>query len=313
MKNKDYFASANTGNGFVNCFDSIDVEKGMQFILKGAPGCGKNTIMRKVASRYISMGGDIESFYCSSDPESLDGVRLIGSGISIVDGTAPHVIEAEFPGLTHKIVDLGKAVRPGIEEVRRELFSLACKKKDGYAALYRLLSASKELMHYDIMEMPLSDLPIASLSLSERRGDVRRLFLSSLEKDFYETNSYTNVVCINANYRSADALFHKAEALSIEKGLSLVCIPSTVAPDFYDAVYVPDSDTLYKAVPVSDPVLDDFAARAANKLAENRGFHLEIEKIYSEYVDYEMINEIALSLFVTADSQFSDKIHSGQH
>jgi len=303
MEDKSYFASANTGSGFINCFDSIGVGDGMQYILKGAPGCGKNTIMRKLAGRYISVDGKVESFYCSSDPNSLDGVRFIGTGISIVDGTAPHVTEAVFPGLTHKIIDLGRAVLPGIERYRGELFSLAHKKKEGYEVLYRLMSASKEILKNDIMEMPMSDLSIDSLCLPEHSGVVRHLFLSSLEKDFTESNSYSNLVYIDANYRSADALFHKAEASSIERGLSAICLLNTVNPEFYDAFYIPDSDTLYKAVPVSDPILVSLTARAAEKLAQNRGLHLKMESIYHEFVDFEIINDITNSLVAETDGR----------
>lgn len=297
MNDKYYFASANTGRGFFNCFDSIGEKYGMQYILKGAPGCGKSTVMRKIASRFISMGGNVEYFYCSSDPQSLDGVSLTGSGISIVDGTAPHAIECEFAGLTHKLVDLGKAIQPGLETAREELFSLARKKKDGYAELYGLLSASKEIMNQNIIQMPLEDVPLDSLCMPESKGSVRHLFLSSIEKDFFEENSYSNVHFVDANYRSADALFHKAEKMALEKGLSMVCIHNTVNPDCFDALYIPESDTIYRAVPVSDTNLDNSVSKAAQRLAQNRGFHLEIERIYHNFTDYSIINDITLSLF----------------
>lgn len=306
MSDKCYFASANTGNGFFNCFESIEEKNGIQYILKGAPGSGKSTIMRKMASRFISMGGQVEYFYCSSDSRSLDGVRLIGTGISIVDGTAPHAIECVFPGLTHKLVDLGKAIQPGLETARGELFSLALKKKDGYVELYGLLSASKDILNHNIIQMPLSDMPVDSLCMPESKGNVRHLFLSSIEKDFSETNSYSSVHFIDANYRSANALFHKAEKIALEKGLSMVCIHNTVNPDCFDALYIPESDILYRAVPVSDPQLDSSIARSVERLAQNRGFHLEIERIYHGFTDYNIINDITLSLLSEVGCKFPD-------
>ena len=301
MNNKCYFASANTGSGFFNCFGSIREDNGIQYILKGASGCGKSTIMKKMASRFISMGGEVEYFYCSSDPQSLDGVRMVGSGISIVDGTAPHAIECEFPGLTHKLVDLGRAIQPGLETAREELFSLAREKKNGYAELYSLLSVSKSILNNNIIQMPLVDVSIDSLCMPESKGSVRHLFLSSIEKDFSETNSYSNVYFIDANYRSANELFHKAEKISLEKCLSIVCIHNTINPDYYDALYVPESDTLYRAVPVSDSKLCSSVVKSAERLAQNRGFHMGIERIYHEFIDFSIINDITMSLFAELD------------
>lgn len=75
-------------------------------ILKGGAGCGKSSFMKKV-SAYFRDKDEVVEFYCSSDPDSLDGVLLKKRKRIITDGTAPHVFEPVFPGVKEKILNLG--------------------------------------------------------------------------------------------------------------------------------------------------------------------------------------------------------------
>lgn len=293
---KSFFASANTGKGFVNQFNAIDSGNGFQYILKGAPGCGKNSLMRKIAERYSSRDVHIEYFYCSSDPDSLDGVRIVEPDISVVDGTAPHVTECRFDGLTHKIVNMGAAVLPGLEAVREELIFHETEKKRGYALLYKYLSSALSLMDADLMKMPVKDIPADTVRLPESAGHVRHTFLSSVERDLTGANVWSEVIMMDMNARSADSLFHRIEDICATKGLSLTCILNTIDPNVYDAIYIAETDTLYKAVPVSDPILDELGKRAAEQLATNRRHHLGMEKAYHGYINYEVVNSISESL-----------------
>jgi len=94
-----FFASANTALGFQNNFKYINNENknGYLYILKGGPGTGKSTLLKTIANHFEKIGEKVEYFHCSSDAKSLDGVRLIRKNISIVDGTAPHIIETTIP------------------------------------------------------------------------------------------------------------------------------------------------------------------------------------------------------------------------
>ena len=50
-KSRHYFAAANTADGFVSFFDSVFNNRNISkvYILKGGPGVGKSTIMKKAA------------------------------------------------------------------------------------------------------------------------------------------------------------------------------------------------------------------------------------------------------------------------
>lgn len=95
-----YFLGANTPQGFVSRFDQLaDCDAGWRLIIvKGGPGSGKSTLMRRVAELYDPESRDIEVIHCSSDADSVDGIICHDIKLSICDGTSPHVVEPKYPG-----------------------------------------------------------------------------------------------------------------------------------------------------------------------------------------------------------------------
>ena len=125
-KHIQYFLGANSPSGFYSLYDHLlPPERASRFyILKGGPGCGKSTLMRKVARRAEEAGETVEYTLCSGDPDSLDAILLPRLGVAIVDGTAPHVVEPKYPGAVEEYVNLGRAYqREGLQEVKGELMS----------------------------------------------------------------------------------------------------------------------------------------------------------------------------------------------
>ena len=105
---KEYFAAINSSRGFISFFDSIFAGRDRLYIIKGGPGTGKSTLMRKVADEAEKNGMDSELIFCSSDPSSLDGVIIPSLDTAIVDGTAPHLMDASLPGTKDEILNLGQ-------------------------------------------------------------------------------------------------------------------------------------------------------------------------------------------------------------
>lgn len=105
----NYYACANSARGFVNFFEDNIKFLDKLYILKGGPGTGKSTLMKKIGNEWYVRGFDIEYIYCSSDNNSIDGVIVPQIGLGIVDGTAPHVIEPKAPGAIEDYVNLGEA------------------------------------------------------------------------------------------------------------------------------------------------------------------------------------------------------------
>lgn len=110
MADRTYsFLGANTPKGFVSFFDELynPYRTTDAYIIKGGPGTGKSTFMKKVAAALSLQGITTEWVYCSSDPDSLDGLLAPDIGFSIADGTSPHVLEPKFPGCSENILNLG--------------------------------------------------------------------------------------------------------------------------------------------------------------------------------------------------------------
>lgn len=104
------FLGANTPVGFISFFDELynPYDNSSAYIIKGGPGTGKSTLMKKVADECRQKGLVTEKVYCSSDPDSLDGIIIPDLGISIADGTSPHTLEAKFPGACENIINTGE-------------------------------------------------------------------------------------------------------------------------------------------------------------------------------------------------------------
>lgn len=86
------FPGANTGRGFWSFFDYLIPEDAERiFVIKGGPGVGKSTFMRRIAEKITDLGFDVEYHCCAADPNSLDGVVIPAFNIGLLDGTAPQV------------------------------------------------------------------------------------------------------------------------------------------------------------------------------------------------------------------------------
>ncbi|BED91919.1 MAG: hypothetical protein CfP315_0470 [Candidatus Improbicoccus pseudotrichonymphae] len=111
-----FFLGSSSPRGFYSKFDSLySPEDGWYCrILKGSPGCGKSSLLKKIAQAGIQNKINTEYIYCSADPESLDAVIFPEIKSCIVDGTAPHVLDPVYPGAFEHIINLGQYWNPKI-------------------------------------------------------------------------------------------------------------------------------------------------------------------------------------------------------
>lgn len=88
-----YFLGSNSHDGFYSLYDDfVNDENGFFYVIKGGPGCGKSSFMKKIATNLQQKGYRAEYIHCSGDPDSLDGVYFPKLKTGFVDGTAPHAI-----------------------------------------------------------------------------------------------------------------------------------------------------------------------------------------------------------------------------
>lgn len=142
-----YFAAANSGKGFVSFYDEVFNRPTLKkrYIIKGGPGTGKSSLMRKVANDAMAQGKNVEHYRCSSDPDSLDGI-IIDGAIALLDGTMPHSMDATLPGARDELINLG-AFWDGdlLAKDYARIQVLNEKKQEAYQKAYRFLSACMEV------------------------------------------------------------------------------------------------------------------------------------------------------------------------
>ena len=243
-----YFLGANTPSGFYSLYDQLlPVEQARQIcILKGGPGCGKSTLMRKVARELTRAGYTGEYILCSGDPDSLDGVVFRDLGVALVDGTAPHVIEPKYPGVVERYVDLGVCYdRAGLGDVRREI--MACMKgyKGCYQRAYRCLRAAAEI-RADVRAALTTDTLLARMDrrakgiLSRECRKRKDVPAGAVRQRFLDGVTHRGVICL---YPTALAQCQRIYELSDRFGLAHELLSGLLAgfcANGYDVVACPD-------------------------------------------------------------------------
>lgn len=137
-----FFLGANSGQGFKNLFGKFCKPEDHHdlIILKGGPGCGKSTMMKKIGQAMEECGEQVEYLHCSGDPDSLDGVRIPRIRAAVVDGTSPHVIEPRYPAAADRYINLGEyydieAAKTNREDVVRYTDTCSAAYRQAYGAL----------------------------------------------------------------------------------------------------------------------------------------------------------------------------------
>lgn len=149
----NYYAGGNTAKGFVHFFDSNFQDLDRLFILKGGPGTGKSTLMKRIGIKWQEQGYGVEWIHCSADYGSVDAIIIPSIRAGIVDGTSPHIIEPALPGIVDEYVNLGvawdrKKLLPNKENVQRVNANIKESYRKAYHYLERALGElNKELQN----------------------------------------------------------------------------------------------------------------------------------------------------------------------
>lgn len=317
---KKYFASANTEKGFVSYFDEIYGGLDMVYVIKGGPGTGKSTLMRRVADEAERQGYNVEYFYCSSDPLSLDGIIIEEKRSAVIDGTAPHTYDPKYPGIKDKIIHLGENWNSDLlKKSAREICRLTDEKNAVYSNLYNYLSAAgrieSEIRLYNRRAVLFEKMQGAADRLTrlwKSGGGFRKRIrpidgichAGSITYQTYHALAESNYV-IRDRYGIGGIFMEMILKKAESKGLSAVYSPSAVSPNEVKALLIPeagcsfmigDDDGVSLRQINMDRFVDDllikenkqknrFAKRCLNSLYE--GVQRCFDEIYDLHVELE--------------------------
>ncbi len=140
----DRFFGAATINGSVDYIDNLSY--GMRrYFIKGRPGTGKSTFMKKFASAACDSGFHVDRYHCAFDPGSLDMVIVRELKLCIFDSTAPHEY---FPSRQDdRIIDFyTAAVLPDTDrQFEKDILHCKTQYKDAINSATRHLIAANEI------------------------------------------------------------------------------------------------------------------------------------------------------------------------
>lgn len=189
MTEKRFFAASVGGEGFSSRFDEIFAPEKFDtvYVIKGGPGTGKSTFMKKIGEEAERRGFSPEYYFCSSDVMSLDGVIIPEKRVAVLDGTAPHVTDPKYVGACGIILDFTAAFDvPRLKERRGEIVRLSDFSSEMYSRAYADLRAAHEFMREQIRVCRASFLDKKAAAFVSRalaatsRGEVTNAGLSTV-------------------------------------------------------------------------------------------------------------------------------------
>ena len=333
MTDHRYFAASNTGFGFLSRFPEIfDPEKfDTVYIIKGGPGTGKSTFMKKLGEEAERRGYAPEYYFCSSDIHSLDGLIIRERGVCVLDGTAPHVTEAKFPGAVETILNFGAAFdTAALRENGDKIKALAAENSEMYVRAYASLRAAREITEERLRVC-------RSFYLSDKAESFIGRFLSGAEKGEVKTvglgtvcgegevrlptleNIAESRYAVTEFYGVEQLLMRDIERFARRRGLAARVGPGCVCPDIPEEIYFEKSGVHILGEAGDDGAKPINARRFANvfavraergylrltkKLAENAvmcaassmkkagEIHARLEEIYTAHTNFSVIDEI---------------------
>lgn len=254
-----YFLGGMTSEGFKTDFnETIYSEDKFTYILKGGPGTGKSTIMKKVAETF-SDTDDIDLYYCSSDEKSLDAVVLNKKGIIVVDGTSPHTFDPMYPGIKQTIIHLGDFWNIEIMKKNEENIILTTKENSEWHKRCRRYITAISSINSDIYSIGLSALDKNKLSgfierfvkknIPDKKsttGKVSFKKYSVMTQNGYISQeiSYKNKFFLcDGLFAGSDFMLRKLEKCIIDRGYNIIVSKCELCNNvLYEHIVIPELD-----------------------------------------------------------------------
>ena len=250
------FLGANSEKGFYSLYPQFTADADV-YVIKGGPGSGKSGMMKKIAAAACAEGYFTEYCYCSSDAESLDGVRIPERGICILDGTPPHTFEPRLPGVRDVMLNTGRFWdRALLRGQREEIEAISEEIRKEFARTYRFLASAgqgaEEARLTALRRTDADGIRTLARSLLRRHGKTPETtgrlhprFLSGISPQGYVTNKDTiytlcdKVFPLRDRYGLSDLFLEEAAQYANDRNSEAYLFYDPLQPDRLRHVALP--------------------------------------------------------------------------
>jgi hypothetical protein len=259
------FPGGNTAYGFHSFYDYIiEPDANRIFVIKGGPGVGKSTFMRKIGETLLEQGFDCEYHCCSSDNGSLDGLVIPAIRVAMLDGTAPHVVDPKNPGAVDEIIHLGDHWNvQGIRGNKKEILTTNREVGRLFRRAYAYLAAAKLFLDevesyytesgalnsgaFDRMALELTHDIFEGKQGSVENPRVRHLFATAVTPDGPVSHLETVVGHLNKRYivsgddgTGKTTLVHRLMEAALARGYNVTAFHCALNPKLIEHLVVHD-------------------------------------------------------------------------
>lgn len=266
-RTRNYFPGGNTSKGFYSFYNYIiPQDKAEKLIcIKGGPGTGKSSLLKKVADHFNKQGLDVELHHCSSDNNSLDGIVIDNINVAMLDGTSPHVVDPKNPGAVDKILNMGDCWdENGLKKYKKEIIQYNNDIGELFRRAYRFLKAASEIYedwevinsnHINRQEIELLKENIRENNFTDKialPGRERHLFCTAFTPLGIVTyidnliEDYKNIYVLEGEPGTGKTeVLTNAYKEAIRRGFDCEIFHCPLMPDKIEHVLVPKLDTAF--------------------------------------------------------------------
>ena len=323
-----YYLGSNTHKGFYGLYEEAIAPLDRVFLLKGGPGTGKSSLMKKVMKEGLNRGYSVECWHCSGDPNSLDGVLLKELGLAVIDATAPHAVEPKIPVAKEVIINLLDCVRRDKIKERTHLEKLINDKKECFVRAYEHLKCGfgyftqiNRLLtdNVDMGEIDLVAREYALKIVGENGGDDK-VKKKSASRRFFRAITPEGVVCFDDTMKDKKVIAVKGEDVLIDRFVTTL-VDSVGADTLFlnpydadfaegcvvgDVAVVRECDSPDCTVDLTDfekkadlyalsrarAKLDEEIEEGVGNISKARSVHMGIERFYVGAMDFDLADKL---------------------
>ncbi len=302
MKNFKCFLASNSAEGFVSHFsDCYDPTDGWHtYIIKGGPGTGKSSFMKKVRKEAEEKGISYIEVFCASDPASLDGLIFPTEKTSFMDGTAPHIVEPRFPGVCENLLDFGQFWDSAkLRKKDSEIISATKENKLCHKNAGEFIRKAGEIMKNTAEPQAETDYSLAEKHIPARdgTGKIFGCFLGGITPDGikYFTDSINADKVITLDGKNAEGILKDFKQTAAKRGFDAVCFENPILPCLTDGIFIPELSLLAvksRFVP-EDREFAELLDLASREIARAKEIHDKLEGYYIEAMNFAALDSFA--------------------